>query len=555
MREVNIKELVKDYTENDFGLEGLCSKYHIGKLKVKALLMANGIEIKKRGKQPLNETFVVPNFHIRKYEEHYGFHYEAIDENTNFSTKDYMNNGGVLTSYIKRQYGIPTPTLYDRRMYYMRTGNYWWEQWLKIIEVEDKEVKKCPYCDWITKDVENKSGAFEVHLITKHNLTKEVHLIEHPEDRLYFQLVNGTLNRQMEEDENKYVVCKVCGKKLSRITDIHLKKHNMTKIEYMNKFGVSGTTCNELHEKMSKLAVKANISMVRDFSSSQEREIKSFVESLGFECRSDRHILCGRELDIYIPEKKLAIEFNGNMWHSEKFGKDRDYHLNKLEECNKQGVKLIQIFEDEFEEHKDIVFAKIKHILGKEDVNSPKIQGRKCKIKEILKIDAEQFLNLNHIQGFASSTVYLGAIMEGKLVAVMCFLNESGGKWNLTRFASLNGCICQGVASKMFSYFINRYDPRFVRSFADRRWTTNGNDNLYVKLGFVLDEVLRPEYRYYNHKVDKYKRFHKFGFRKQTLHNKYGLPMHMTETEMATALGYVRIWDCGLFKYVWRKED
>ena len=29
----------------------------------------------------------------------------------------------------------------------------------------------------------------------------------------------------------------------------------------------------------------------------------------------------------------------------------------------------------------------------------------------------------------------------------------------------------------------------------------------------------------------------------------------MTETEMAKELGYDRIWDCGLIKYVWKKEE
>ena len=554
MKEIDINGLLTDYVKNGFGVNKLCEKYHLGKIKVKALLDANGIPRKKRGKQPLNEDFVVSDFHIKKYEEHEGFHYEAIDESTNFKSRDYMNNGGILTTYVKKRYGIPIPTLYDRRMYYMRTGDYWWEQWFKIIEVENKEAKKCPYCDWVTKDVENKSGAFEIHLMTKHNMNKEMYLKEHPEDKLYFQLVNGTLNLQMENDENKFVTCKVCGKKLTRITDVHLQKHGLTKIEYMEKFGLSGTTCNILHEKMSKIATNTNINMTRDFSSHQEREIKEYVEALGFECYSDRHILHGKELDIFIPSKNVAIEFNGNMWHSEKFGKDRTYHLNKLDECNKNGIGLIQIFEDEYEEHKDIVFSKIKHILGVDDLNC-KIQGRKCEIKEILKADAEEFLNKNHIQGFANSTVYLGAIYENKIVAVMCFLNENNGNWNLTRFASLNGYICQGIASKMFRHFIKNYDPQYVRSFADRRWTLDSRRNLYTKLGFKLDEVLKPEYRYYNPQVDRYKRFHKFGFRKSTLHKKYGLPMHMTETEMATALGYVRIWDCGLFKYVWRKEE
>ena len=57
---------------------------------------------------------------------------------------------------------------------------------------------------------------------------------------------------------------------------------------------------------------------------------------------------------------------------------------------------------------------------------------------------------------------------------------------------------------------------------------------------------------YYNPKISRIERFHKFGFRKQHLHKQYGLPLTMTEREMTKALGYVRIWDCGLVKYIYK---
>lgn len=554
MKNIDIDSLINDY-KNGANLYDICSKYKIGKIKVKDILKANDIILRKKGKQPLNsDEFVVKDFKIKKYEEHDGFHYIARDRKCGFETKDYMNRGGNLTSHIEKEYGIVSPTLYDRRLYYMRTGDYWWEQWFDIIEVKDKETKKCPYCDWETNDLENKSGAFSLHLLREHNITKSEHLKKYPEDRGFFAMSCPTADLQLETDENKFVICKICGKKLTRITDVHLQKHGMTKLEYMEKFGLSGTTCNELHDKLSKIAVDANIEMTREFSSAQEKEIKEFVQSLGFECHTDRKILHGKELDILIPSKNIAIEYNGNVWHSEKY-KTKDYHLEKLNECNKNGIKLIQIFEDEYQEHKDIVFSKIRHILGSETPNATKIQGRKCEVSEIRNNEAEKFLNENHIQGFANSTIYLGAKLDDEIVAVMSFLVEDGDNWNLTRFASKNGTICQGVASKMFSYFVKKYSPTSVKSFADRRWTTQGDNNLYTKLGFELSETLKPEYRYYNSSVDRFKRFHKFNFRKQILHKRYGLPLEMTELEMATKLGYVRIWDCGLFKYVWKKEE
>ena len=124
----DVAGIIEDYTQNDMGLEGICSKYHVGKLKVKEILGAHGIAIKKKGKQPLNENFIVKDWKTEKYTEEIGYEYIAIDRNTEFETKDYLNRGGVLTTYIRKTYGVETPSLYDRRLYYMRTGNYWWEQ-------------------------------------------------------------------------------------------------------------------------------------------------------------------------------------------------------------------------------------------------------------------------------------------------------------------------------------------------------------------------------------------------------------------------------------------
>jgi len=553
MEDSIIKSLIYDYADKKYNIYEICYKYHIGKIKAKEILEKNGIEIRGRGGQKTDKSaYILNDYKIEKYKLRDGYHYVAYDPKKSFESTDISNKSGCLTSYIEKEYGIKTPTLYDRRKYYMMTGNYWWEQWLSVKEVKDGETKKCPYCDWETIDVDNRSGAFAVHLQKEHNISKSEHLLKHPEDKEFFTMANHTANLQLETDENEFVECKICGKKLRRITDVHLKKHNLTKKEYMDKFSLSSTTCNSLHKRLSEIGTEANINMERFFSSSQEKEIKDFIESFGVECYTDRKILHGKELDIFIPSKNVAIEFNGNLWHSEKFGKDKNYHLNKLIECNQRGIKLLQIFEDEYAEHKEIVLSKIKHILGLEGKNSIKIPGRKCKISLIKYFIAEDFLKKYHIQGFTKSTVYIGAYYEKELIAVMSFLNEKDNEWNLTRFASKNGTVCMGVGGKMFSYFINNFKPQEVKSFADRRWTLDEKTNLYTKLGFILSSILKPEYRYYNSKIDRYKRFHKFNFRKQILHKKYGLPLSMTEKEMTEKLGYIRIYDCGLFKYVWR---
>lgn len=62
--------------------------------------------------------------------------------------------------------------------------------------------------------------------------------------------------------------------------------------------------------------------------------------------RNDRTILDGKELDIYLPDYKLAIEINGDYWHCSSF-KDTRYHQLKTIQCMDKDIELIHIFEHE----------------------------------------------------------------------------------------------------------------------------------------------------------------------------------------------------------------
>lgn len=289
--------------------------------------------------------------------------------------------------------------------------------------------------------------------------------------------------------------------------------------------------------------------------SKDENEIYNFCKKIDNNTKQRiRTLINPYELDIFIPSKNIGIEYNGLYWHSEENGKDKNYHLNKLNLCKEKNIKLIQIFEDEYLNKKDIVLNKIKHILGYND-NKNKIFGRKCFIKEIDNETAKTFLNKYHIQGYVSSTIYLVSFYENKLVVVMTFKKENKDslKWELNRFASDYNYICCGIGGKLFKYFVNKYNPIEIKSFDDRRWTIDEENNVYIKLGFKFDSYTKPDYSYYKNS-DSVIRQHKFGFRKQILHKKYGLPLSMTENEMTTELGYYKIWNCGLIKYVWKNE-
>lgn len=53
------------------------------------------------------------------------------------------------------------------------------------------------------------------------------------------------------------------------------------------------------------------------------------------------------ELDIYLPDLNLAIEYNSNYYHCLEHGCDSYYHYNKSKACWLHGIRLIHIYEFE----------------------------------------------------------------------------------------------------------------------------------------------------------------------------------------------------------------
>lgn len=517
------KAIIYDYVHEKMNIYEICYKYKIGKIRFKEILKQNNIELRKRGGQKLDTSKnVLSDYSIKKYEECDGYHYIAVDKNSGEVFNDYMNYGGFLTSHINKVYNIEIPPIYARRKYYMETGNYWWEQWFDIIKIKDLELKKCPYCDWSTTDTLNKSGAFEVHLRKCHGITKQEYLEEYPNDKEYFFVKNPTLFLQLETDEDNYVVCQICGKKLKRVDNTHLKKHGITKEEYVLKYGTN-TVCKNLHDKLKDSAINLNSKYIfKTFESKSEKEIKAFInDELGIKCEKNRSILNGKELDIYIPSHRLAIEFNGNLWHSENFGKkDKTYHLSKTEICESVGVNLIQIFEDEFTFKKDVLFKYLSSILKQREILDYEIE---C--KEISYDDAKTFFNENSIIDFKNARTYIGGYYNDKLYGIMSF-NEN----ELCQIAFDLEYKVKDIEKKIFEFYINQFGVNYLFYNADRRFLIN--NELLNDLGFRFCEKCEPSYYLFNPSIHRIKRYN----------------IGEIDAELSD-----RIWDCGLLKYIWFK--
>lgn len=85
---------------------------------------------------------------------------------------------------------------------------------------------------------------------------------------------------------------------------------------------------------------------------------------------NSRSVISPYELDMYIPDKGVAIEFNGVYWHSEQRGKDKSYHYNKWKMCKDAGVDLITIWEDGWRDNREVVETMLRSKLGVYDVNA-----------------------------------------------------------------------------------------------------------------------------------------------------------------------------------------
>src|SRR5574344_1824490 len=260
-----------------------------------------------------------------------------------------------------------------------------------------------------------------------------------------------------------------------------------------------------------------------------------------------RYIISPLELDIYIPDLKLAFEFNGVYWHNE-LNKEKNYHLNKTELCEKQGIQLIHIYEDDWIYKQDIIKSMILNKLGK---TSNKLFARKCEIKEITDNKLiRSFLDENHIQGFVGSKVKIGLFYNNELISLMTFgdrrvamgkKSTNIGEFELLRFCNKLTTNVVGGASRLFKHFIKTYNPTEITTYADRSFSQG---KLYDALGFEFVSKTEPNYYYVVDGIRK----HRFNYRKDKL-IKDGFDQNKTEHQIMLDRKIYRIYDSGNLKF------
>jgi hypothetical protein len=413
--------------------------------------------------------------------------------------------------------------------------------------------KGCPYCGgtakldtnlFIYKSRKIHGDKYDYSLTNYVNSHTKVWIIC-PKHGVFEQLPNNHLSKEqgcyncLGKINNTESFISICSK-------IHNNKYDYSLVYYNDITGKVDIICPE-HGIFSQRCDSHRNGIgcpkcSNNGSSKGEHEINDFILSLGLKTKlKNRQIIDGKELDIYIPSHNIAIEYDGLYWHSEEFV-DKNYHLNKTELCEKIGIQLIHIFEDEWVYKKDIVKSRLKNILG---LTENKIYARKCEIKEVSAKDSKQFLDCNHIQSSVKSTKNIGLYYHNELVSIMTFgrrpmINKYDQE--LIRFCNKLDTIVVGGANKLLKYFVKTYKPKEIVSYADRRWSQG---NLYQQLNFNLIKNTIPNFYYI---IDK-KRVNRLNYQKHKL-IKDGYDKNKTANQIMSDINIKKIYDCGTKKYL-----
>lgn len=319
-------------------------------------------------------------------------------------------------------------------------------------------------------------------------------------------------------------------------------------VDYKNCLSESlRVECNTCHASfLTNLAVARTdrCRLCRPVGSHIQHAVADWVESnLGTAVgRNVSGLISRRELDIYVPQYKLALEINGIYWHSERRGKTESYHQDKTEACRALGVTLLHIFEDEWENKQDIIKSMI---LSRANITQTRLMARKCELRELTHDEKSNFFDDNHIDGDTACTASWGLIdnASNQIVAAMSartpFHKKYKSSIEIARFCTRLNTSVAGGFSKLLEKVIEhsiQAGKTSIISYVDER--LGGTGVAYEVAGFKRIKKSPPRFWWTNGQ----KRFNRFSVRADKKRN-------MSEAQVALEKGVYKIWGCGNLVY------
>ena len=484
-----------------YGVENVSQSDIIKDKKVETYIKNYGVDHPLKSKEVINK---IKNNNLEKYGVENTFQVEKFKNQIketnlekygveNVSQSEFIKNKKRKT--LLKNYGVDHPLKSEEiknKVKNTNLKNYGVEWVLKSNKIKD-DIKQTNLEKY---GVENPMMSKDIQDILKKSIFNKY-------DKEYYFQTNEFKKKSVETNLEKYGCKHVYQNENYRINNFKMTK-DLNYIKYLeNNISLFKCDCNKEHSfKISSEIYfhrnKLNVPLcticypISDLKSIKEKELIKFIKSI-YQGEIISSYRDGIEIDIYLPELNLGFEFNGLYWHSELY-KDRNYHLNKTLYFKGRDIKIIHIWEDEWDFKNDIVKSQIKNWLGLTD---NRIYARKCRN------------------------------------------SQDDTFWNLNRFCNLKNYNIIGGFSKLLRYFLKNYNVKTIISYADRDWSEG---DIYKKFGFELKSINKPDYKY----IIEGKRMHKSGFKKSDLNIQ---DKNITEREYMNNLNIYRIYDCGKLKF------
>lgn len=222
---------------------------------------------------------------------------------------------------------------------------------------------------------------------------------------------------------------------------------------------------------------------VTQMVSAAEKQLADSIRELGYSIKqSDRSVLKTHEIDIYIPDLKTAIEFNGTYWHTEANGKHSAYHHDKWDKCLNLGINLIQIWEDDWRSNTHQVMVDLQSRLDNKNYS---LSAVKATSEEARNFAINQDLDFPE-----KSNIYLKIVNDKNLeiVGIVALTKKSNSiqVQKLTTFINRNNCL-----AKTIEYIEQNYPGNSIR-ILDIHETSD--QTMLEKLGFTPEVEIQPDY-------------------------------------------------------------
>ncbi len=329
--------------------------------------------------------------------------------------------------------------------------------------------------------------------------------------------------------------------KLLEIISEHKDKFDLVTplTDYQNKYqrlDFRCVKCDKLSQKnLMMLATCPVCFHCHPKESKAQIEIFEFVKSLAPDAvSSDRTMIAPKELDVYVPSKRLGIEYDGLYFHSEEFLAD-DYAYNKANLAAQNNISLFGIFEDEWRDKQDLVKSMIVHRLG---LTPKSVFARKCKIVQLTPGARKQFMDRCHIDGDTRSKSAWGLVdKDNNIVAAMSirrpFHKTHADVLEVGRFCVERGVSVPGALAKLSAHILKEIKSLGYRALMTYVDTRIGRAKGYQAAGFKVVRQTKARFWW----TDFVSRFDRFSIRADS---KNGI----TQKQRALDAGVVKIWGC-----------